>query len=406
MTNRLPGPADYMADVGQALSIKYNNLVYELKAKGVDIIVMSLGEAFFDIPLFPFDDLPFPGIYHYSHSRGIPDLREQLAAYYRDQYHVPVDSDREIIITAGSKIAIHMTFMAILNPGDEVLIYEPAWLSYTQQLKLCRAVPVAVPYDKTLFDLHEFVTPRTKAVVLNYPHNPRGSVLSIAELESLHRLAREHALFLVADEAYSDFVAPGIFHSCAEHDPDKAHTIVCNSMSKNYGMSGWRIGYVITRPDITDEILKINQHLITCPATILEMYLSKHFAEILSITKPQIATVVARRSEVAQYMDAIGLRYLPGQAAFYFFVSIAGARLGSDEFCTRLLRERRVSTVPGIGYGESCDHFIRVSIGTEPMDRVQEGLRAIRALIAETAVAGQPAAAVAGASGMSPKPSA
>jgi aminotransferase len=378
-----------MADVDQALSIKYNNLVYELKAKGADITVMSLGEAFFDIPLFPFDDLPFPDIYHYSHSRGVPELREQLAAYYRDQYRVPVDAATEIIVTAGSKIAIHMAFMAILNPGDEVLIHEPAWLSYTEQVKLCRGVPVPVPHHKTPLELHEYVTPRTKAIVLNYPHNPRGSVLSDAEFESLHKLASERELFLIADEAYSDFVAPGVFRSCAELDPEKAHTIVCNSMSKNYGMSGWRIGYVIARPDLTDEILKINQHLITCPATILELYLSKHFADILRITKPQIADVVSRRAELGHYMNQIGLRYLSGPAAFYFFVSIAESSLDSEAFCTRLLRERSVAAVPGIGYGGSCDQFIRISVGTEPLERLQQGLQTIKALIAETAGAAQ-----------------
>ena len=385
MEHRLPRAADHMADVDQALSIKYNNLVYELAAKGADIIVMSLGEAFFDIPLFGFDDLPFPALYHYSHSRGIPELRRQLAAYYRDHYQVPVDSDREIVITAGSKFAIHAAFMAILNPGDEVLIHEPAWVSYTEQVKLCHAVPVTIPYDKTVFEIAQYVTPRTKAIVLNYPHNPRGSVLTDDELRALHALARERQLFLIADEAYSDFLAGKAFHSCGELDPGKEHTIVCNSMSKNYGMSGWRIGYVIARPDITDEILKINQHLITCPATILEYYLSKHFDDILRITKPQIAEVVRRRAELAAYMDEIGLTYLPGPAAFYFFVSIAGSRLGSEEFCTRLLTEHKISTVPGVGYGRSCDAFLRVSVGAEPIDRLRYGLRMIRTLIAETA---------------------
>jgi aspartate aminotransferase/aminotransferase len=380
----MPGPAAYLADVAQAISIKYNNLVYELKAGGADIIVMSLGEAFFDIPLYSFEDLPFPDVYHYSHSRGVPDLRRQLAAYYRDQYRVPTDSEREIIVTAGSKLAIHMAFMAVLDPGDEVLIHEPAWVSYTQQVKLCHGVPVTVPHDRSVFELGGYVTSRTRAIVLNYPHNPRGAVLSLQEMESLHGLARARNLFLIADEAYSDFVAPGLFRSIAEFDPGKEHTIVCNSMSKNYGMSGWRIGYAIARPDMTDQILKINQHLVTCPATILQLYLSKHFEDVLRITKPQIADVVRRRAELARYMDEIGLRYLPGLAAFYFFVSIGGSRLRSDEFCTVLLRERGVSAVPGIGYGDSCDGFIRLSVGTEPMERLKQGVRTIQALITET----------------------
>jgi len=122
----MPQPAKYVTDVVQALSIKYNNIVYEMKGRGEDVIVLSLGEAFFDIPLYPFDDLPFPDVYHYSHSRGVAELRAKLADYYRDEYGVTADPATEVLVTAGSKIAIHMALMAMLDAGDEVLIHEPA----------------------------------------------------------------------------------------------------------------------------------------------------------------------------------------------------------------------------------------------------------------------------------------
>ena len=381
----MPGPAQYVSNVVQALSIKYNNVVYEMKASGEDVIVLSLGEAFFDIPLYSFDDLPFPAIYHYTHSRGVMELRSQLADYYRSEYRVPVDPASEIIVTPGSKIAIHMALMAILNPGDEVLIHEPGWVSYTEQIKLCHGVPVSVPYDRTIADYRNYITPRTRAIILNHPHNPRGSVLSDSELQSLHALAREFDLFLISDEAYSDFLDDRSFTSCGTFDPEKHHTIVCNSMSKNYGMSGWRIGYVIARPDMTDELLKINQHLSTCPSSVLQFYISKHFHDILEITKPQIHEVVRTRRRLATYLDEIGLDRLPGDATFYFFVSIAPTKLGSEEFCTRLLREHHISVVPGIGYGKSCDQFIRVSVGTESWERVTHALRTIKAFIVQTA---------------------
>jgi aspartate aminotransferase/aminotransferase len=379
-----PESAPFIGDVVQALSIKYNNLVYEMKSRGEDVIVMSLGEAFFDIPLYKFDDLPFPDVYHYSHSRGLPELRAKLAAYYQAEYGVTVDPATELLVTAGSKIAIHMSLMALLSPGDEVLIHEPAWVSYPEQVKLCHGVPVRVPYDRTVFDYSEFLTPRTRAIIINQPNNPRGSVYSEPELCHLHELARERSLFLVSDEAYSDFMDDGSFVSLGVHDPSRDHTIICNSMSKNYGMSGWRIGYVIARADIASQILMINQHLVTCASTILLLYLARHFDEILAITKPQILDVVRRRRELGKYMDAIGLQRLPGEATFYFFVSIAPTRLTSDEFCTRLLLERGVSVVPGIGYGHSCDRFIRVSVGTETTARMQRALRSIRQLIDET----------------------
>lgn len=369
----------------QAMSIKYNNMVYEMQKDKVDVIVLSLGEAFFDIPLFPFDDLPFPQIYHYSHSRGLPELRENLAGYFREQYGVCFDPAKEIIVTAGSKIAIHMALMAILDPGDEVLIHEPAWVSYPEQVKLCHARPVQVPHDVDVSGFEKFITPRMKAIIINNPNNPRGYVFTESELRSICDLAEKHGLFIVSDEAYSDFLPEGErFVSLGVLDPEKRRSIICNSISKNYGISGWRLGYVIANPGITDQILKINQHLITCPATILQLYIAKHFSEIIRITKPQIAEVVRKRKLVARHMDRIGLKYLPGEATFYFFVSIAGSSLTSEEFCTKLLVEKHVSTVPGLGYGKSCDEFIRVSVGTESMERTLRGIDAVKALVDAT----------------------
>lgn len=385
----MPRPARHMEAVGEALSIKYNNLVYELQEAGADVIVLSLGEAFFDLPLHDFSRLPRPAIFHYSHSRGLPALREQLADYYGERYGVPVDPAGEIIVTAGSKVAIQMSLMSLLDPGDEVIVHEPAWVSYVEQVRLCHGVPVTVPHQVPVGDLEAFVTPRTRVIVLNYPNNPRGQTLGADEWERLHELAERRDLFLLCDEAYSDFLPAGErFVSGGSGDPHKRHTLICNSMSKNYGMSGWRVGYVIGNREVISQILKVNQHLVTCPATILSHYLVEHFHDLLEVTEPQIRAVVEKRAAVAREMERIGLEALPGSATFYLFVSIAPSVLGSEAFCTRLLTEHHVAAVPGIGYGASCDAFVRVSVGTESMERTVAGLKAIKALIDATAPAG------------------
>jgi aminotransferase len=366
----------------QALSITYNNIVYEMKQAGTDVIVLSLGEAFFDIPLFPFDDLPFPDLYHYSHSRGTIDLREKLAQYFRMQYDVDFNPLSEIIVTAGSKIAIHMSLMAILNPGDEVIFHEPAWVSYPEQIKLCYGVPVRVPYDEAVYDFEKYITNRTKAIIINSPCNPSGKVYSIDELSYLYKIAERYNLFILSDEAYSDFILDeDQFISMGNLDPKKDHTIICNSISKNYGISGWRLGYVIANEHLIEQILKINQHLVTCPATILEHYISKHFFEIIEITKPQIKDVVVKRRDIATYMDSIGLEYLQGTATFYFFVSIGGSKLGSEELSMRLLENDHISVVPGIGYGDSCDRFVRIGVGSESVDRIKTALDKLKTMI-------------------------
>jgi aminotransferase len=380
----MPSISKVVENSEQAMSIKYNNLVYDLKRKGVRVIVLSLGEAFFDIPLLSMDDLPYPAIYHYSHSRGIPELREKICEYYAKQFGVSIDPDKEIIVTAGSKAAIHFSMMSVLNPGDEVVMQEPVWVSYPEQVKLCYAKPIQIPYDKSIYDYKKYITEKTKMIIVNNPHNPRGQVLARTELQYLVDLAKAHDLYILSDEAYSDFLVGDKFYSLGIFDAVKSNVIICNSISKNFGISGWRIGYVFSNAPLIDQILKVNQHLITCPATILEYYLAKHYDEILAITFPQIAAVVHMRKQIAQFMDGLGISYLPGTATFYFFVSIAPSKLTSEEFCTRLLIEDHISTVPGVGYGQSCDSFIRVSVGAEKLEDIQYGIVKIKELINKT----------------------
>jgi len=368
----------------QAMSIKYNTMVYELQRKGKKILILSLGEAFFEIPLFSFEKLPFPLIYHYTNSRGIPELRGKLSDFFLTNYDIPINYEKEILITAGSKAAIHFALMAVLNQGDEVLIPEPYWVSYPEQVKLCFGVPVSIPYYKSVYDFEEFITPKTKVIVINNPQNPTGYVYSEQELNHLLMLTEKYNLWLFSDEAYSEFVDDGKFISPGKIDREKKHTVVFNSISKNYGISGWRLGYVIANEKLIYNILKINQHLITCPATILEYYVERYFFDILEITNPQIKALVNKRKEIAEYMASIGLNALHGTATFYFFVSISPSQLTSEEFCTKLLFDHHISTVPGLGYGASCDQFIRISIGTENVEDIKKGLVTIKELIIQS----------------------
>jgi aminotransferase len=368
----------------EAMSIKYNTLVYELQRQGKEVLVLSLGEAFFDIPLFSMEDLPHPSIYHYSHSRGIPELREKLAEYFLKKYDIPINYEKEILITAGSKAAIHFALMAVLNPADEVIIPEPAWVSYPEQVKLCHATPIQIPYYKSVFDLENYVTDKTKAIVICNPHNPTGHIYTKQEINHLLHLADKYNIWLLSDEAYSEFVDENVFLSPGKIDREKTHTIVFNSISKNYGISGWRLGYVIANESVIYNILKINQHIITCPATILEFYVEKYFYDILNITKPQITHLMQGRKNIAQYMDELGLKYLEGKGTFYFFVSISPSKLSSEEFCTKLLFNDFISVVPGLGYGKSCDKFIRISVGTEPLDKIKIALDKIKNMIDKT----------------------
>ena len=374
-----------VAGLSEAISIKYNNLVYDLKSSGEDVIVLSLGEAFFEIPRFDFNDLAYPDIYHYSHSRGIPELREKIGRYYQDEYGVLVDPSNQLLITAGSKIAIFYALQTILSPGDEVLILEPFWVSYSEQIKLVGAIPRSLPISTDFSDLQSFVNTKTKVVIFNNPQNPTGRNYKRSDLESLYEFAKVNDLYIISDEAYSDFIdLDDEFVSFGQVDVNFERTIIVNSISKNFGISGWRIGYLIGCREIVDAVLRINQHTMTCAPTILLMYLEKYFEEIIAITRPQINDLIQKRSRVLNEIKKTGLKVEPGDSTFYFFVDISSSKLKSIEFCDKLLSESKVVAVPGIGYGDSCDGHIRISIGTESEERISMGIKRIQELVEAT----------------------
>ncbi|MFF9341107.1 MULTISPECIES: pyridoxal phosphate-dependent aminotransferase [unclassified Streptomyces] len=382
---RPPRHSSLLDGISEASSIRLNNQIYELKEAGRDIVTLSLGEAFFDIPLPSFEGLPAQQIHHYSHSRGVPLLREKLARYQGEISAAPVDPAEEILVTAGSKAAIFMVLTALLEPGDEVIIPEPLWVSYPDQVRLARGVPVMTPWFESVEELGARVTPRTKAIIVNNPHNPTGRRLGAEQLRVLHRLADRHGLFLIADEAYHEFVPAGErFVSALEHDPDKRHTVVCNSMSKNYGISGWRIGYLVAGAPLLDQVIKVQQHLVTCAPTILSHWLAKHFEAVLEHTRPQIRRVVETRNRMARILADRGVECLEGDATFYLFASLGESRLDSEEFARELLVRHGVGVVPGTGYGASCDRFVRIAVGAESEERLVRGVSAVATLIEET----------------------
>jgi len=368
----------------EAISIKYNNLVYEIKSAGGDVIVLSLGEAFFDLPKCDFESLPYPDVYHYSHSRGMPSLREKIARYYGEHYSVCVDPATEMLITAGSKIGVYYALQTVINPGDEVLIVEPFWVSYSEQVKLIGGVPKYVPLGKGVFEFGKYITSKTKCLIVNNPQNPSGKNFTREEVAFLHELTKKHGIWTISDEAYSDFLIDEKFISFGVVDPSFEHTIIVNSISKNFGISGWRIGYLISNPRVVYNALKLNQHMMTCAPTPLLMFLDKHFDEIISQTKPQIEALIMKRKRIRGFIDDLGIKVEPGTSTFYFFVDISASKLDSVAFCDRLLSEQFVAAVPGIGYGQTCDRHIRISFGTESDERVYEGLKKIRHLIDTT----------------------
>ena len=185
----------------------------------------------------------------------------------------------------------------------------------------------------------------------------------------------------MVDEAYSDFVLDESFFSAARLDEKKKNLIVVNSLSKNMGMSGWRVGYVISNPDFIQSLLKLNQHLITCAPTVLLYYMVKYFDNIIAHTLPQVREVVEKRNRVKELFDLYNIKYLSGGATFYFFVSIENYAGSSWDFAVKLLHQHDIAVVPGSAYGKSTERFIRFSIGAESIDRIEHAIKVISVLL-------------------------
>ena len=271
-----------------------------------------------------------------------------------------------------------MCFLSLLNNKEEILIHEPAWLSYKEQVKLANGKPKFFPYNEDLKNLKKYITKKTKAFVINNPNNPVGKLYSKKELHYIFKICRQKNIFLIVDEAYSDFVINGKFFSCANLDSNLDNLIIVNSLSKNMGMSGWRIGYLITNPSFLILIEKLNQHLITCAPTFLQMYMEKNFDKILSYTLPQIKNLLYKRQRIQTFLKELKFEYLEGNSTFYFFIDISKYNQNSFTLCINLLIDESISIVPGNAYGENTNNFLRISIGTESEDKIYQSLKILK----------------------------
>jgi aspartate/methionine/tyrosine aminotransferase len=340
-----------------------------------------LGEAFFKQPMLPISDHEFQAGTHYSDSRGVPELREKISGHYAKNFGASVDPETEILISAGSKPLLYMCMLAAAEPGGEVLIHEPGWLSYAEQALLAGAVPRFISYDTSVSGVLSAFSTKTNILIINNPNNPAGRLYGREEILELYEGCVARNIYLLLDESYSDFAPPGSFTSLTSVAGDKSHALVVNSLSKNLGVSGWRIGYLIAQKNFIDQVLKINQHLITCAPTLLANYCAKNFKRMVATTEPQLIALQDKRSRIAQAISQRGLYCLPGSTTFYFFVSIQDFCGTDTEFARKLLVDHCVAVVPGSAYGNSTGRFVRISIGTETESKIEEALDKIAATI-------------------------
>jgi aminotransferase len=306
----------------------------------------------------------------YTSNYGIFELRQEISRHVERRYGVAYDPAGEILVTVGVSEAVDLALRATLNDGDEVIVADPSYVAYIPGIVLAGGVPVPVPTDDAWDfrlrpeDVARRITPRTRAILVGFPNNPTGAVLTREDIEGLARLAAEHDLIVYSDEIY-DRLVYGTTHVCFSSLPGmKERTIYLGGFSKAYAMTGWRVGYACAPSAVVEQMMKIHQYTVMCVPTAAQ-YAA---VEALRSGEPDVERMVAeydrRRVYMWQRFNAMGLSCFEPRGAFYCFPRITATGLDSDTFATRLLQEERVVVVPGSAFGERGEGHVRACYAT------------------------------------------
>lgn len=383
-----------VAQMKTAASIVQGQRARELKAQGVEIINLAQGEP--DFPTPPsIVEAAFAavrkGMTHYTDSRGIAPLRQAIAKKLEIENGVGYDPDREIVVTPGSKAAIFYVLQALLNPGDEALILEPAWLSYVDCVTLAGGVPVAVPafagtgFKPAAKALLDRLTERSRVLIINNPANPTGALWNRQELEALAELAKERRLIVLADEIYEKIVFSDTAPiSIASLPGMRERAVIVNGFSKTYAMTGWRIGYLAGPETIVAQCLKVHQHVSTCAPAMSQSGALEALAGGRLLWEPMLNEYRKRRDFFLKAFHGDGLMFCrPPLGSFYVFADISTWGLSSEEAARFCLEKAGIMVTPGAAYGRCGESYLRfcLTVDMPALKQAYENLsRALGAL--------------------------
>jgi aminotransferase len=343
---------------------------FELVLSVEGVVSLGVGEPDFQTPWTIREQAIFElekGRTAYTSNYGLRELRVVLADWLAQRYDLHYDPDTEMVITVGGSEAVDIALRALLEPGDEVIVVEPCYVSYAPTVILAGGTPRYVPTSadsgfRLNYDLlRAAVGPRTKAIVINYPNNPTGATMRRDDLEQLVRFAEEHDLIILSDEIYAELTYEGRHVAVGALPGAKERTLLVSGFSKAFAMTGWRLGYLCGPAELIAAMVKIHQYTILCAPTI-----SQHAA--IEALRNGDADIEAMRDEyrrrrnfIVKAFNELGLPTLQPEGAFYAFASIRETGMTSEEFCTALLRAQKVAIVPGTAFGPSGEGFVRAS---------------------------------------------
>lgn len=361
--------------------------VCAMAAKMDNVIDLSVGDPNFTTPQ-PIIEAAFEkakaGMTHYTAAEGLPELRQAICDFYQDKYQLKFDLD-QVLVTVGAEHALFIALEALLDPGDEVIVPQPSFSPYIDQVKLANGTPVTVDgkaadgYKIEAAEIAKKITPKTKAIIINTPNNPTGNVMTAAEEQALADLAIKNDLLIFSDEIYSDYVMPGkTFTPLAKFAPD--NTVTISGMSKSFAMTGWRIGYLIGPDWLVTAANDVNDAVtFTAPTMSQEgaLYGLQHHDELVA---PIVEAFQKRLTYLQTELPKIDwLDVSPVEGSIYVFADIRATRLNSVDFADQLLKKAGILVVPGLAFGKSGEGFVRIA-ATQPLTALKEAVAKMQKL--------------------------
>ena len=347
---------------------------FDLANQMEGVISLGVGEPDFDTPwkireaaIYSIEQ----GKTFYTANQGLVELRKEICRYQKRRFGLDYCYDKECIVTVGGSEAIDLAFRAIINPGDEVILLQPSYVAYTPGVALAggKVVNIELKEDNefklTPELLEAAITPKTKAILLNYPSNPTGGFMTREDYEKIVSIIKKHEIIVITDEIYAELSYEQKFCSIAAFDEIKDQVILVSGYSKAYAMTGWRLGYVLANEVLTKAMNKIHQYVIMSAPTGAQYGAIEAMRHCDNEIEEMRKAYMLRRNYIVKAFNDLGLHTFTPQGAFYVFPCIKSTGMTSDQFCEELLKDQLVACVPGTAFGEAGEGFIRVSYATQ-----------------------------------------
>jgi aminotransferase len=379
-------PRDFIAKRVAELKPSGIRKFFDIVATMDDVISLGIGEPDFTTPQ-PILEAGIQalrqGETHYTSNAGIFELREAIADMLEEKYQVCYDPAAEVVVTVGVSEALYLALTAIINPGEEIIIPTPCFVSYQAEVLLAGGVPVEVPgtmengFQPEPELIEAAITPRTKAIFIGFPNNPTGAVASRQNLLAISRIAEKHDLLVISDEIYDSLVYD-VEHICFASLPGmKERTITLGGFSKSFAMTGWRVGFAAAPSAILQGLVRIHQYTVMSAPTVSQLAALAAVQQGAVYAEEMRQKYDRRRKLIVSGLNEIGLETFLPQGAFYAFPRITSSGLDDEEFAQRLLEEEKVAVVPGSAFGSGGEGFVRCSYATH-YDQIEKALERMR----------------------------